>query len=269
MLRSVVPSAALVALAAFATFAAVFPTTSAASASTSPATSCAKTVYLTIDTGNMAPAEEMAAILRKHGVKATFFLANEKTVRGDTSLDPSWSAYWKARADEGHAFGSHTWRHWYFRGDVGDKVRYVPWSKSEASKAELLDAKQVCRELDMSADAFKQMTGKSIDKIWRAPGGKLTPNAERHAAACGYRHVGWSPAGFSGDELPADKYPADRLIATQLNNIRNGDILLWHLGIWSRKPPLYPELDTLLGGLKARGFCFARMPEHPQYRVKQ
>lgn len=273
MLRSVLPSAALVALARLGTFAAVVLSTSAASAptsaATSAATSCAKTVYLTIDTGNMAPAEEMAAILRKHGVKATFFLANEKTVRGDTSLDPSWSAYWKARADEGHSFGSHTWRHWYFRGDVGDKVRYVPWSKSEASKAELLDAKQVCRELDMSADAFKQMTGKSIDKIWRAPGGKLTPNAERHAAACGYRHVGWSPAGFSGDELPADKYPADRLIATQLNNIRNGDILLWHLGIWSRKPPLYPELDTLLGGLKARGFCFARMPEHPQYRVKQ
>ncbi|MFN7221749.1 MAG: polysaccharide deacetylase family protein, partial [Burkholderiales bacterium] len=61
------------------------------SAATSTATSCAKTVYLTIDTGNMAPAEQMAAILRKHSVKATFFLANEKTVRGDTSLDPAWA----------------------------------------------------------------------------------------------------------------------------------------------------------------------------------
>jgi peptidoglycan/xylan/chitin deacetylase (PgdA/CDA1 family) len=232
------------------------------------AASCKKTVYLTIDTGNMAPAEEMAATLRKHNVKATFFLANEKTVRGDTSLDPSWGAYWKARAEEGHAFGTHTWRHWYFRGDVGDKVRYVPWSKADAAKAEVLDAQQVCRELDRSAEAFQQMTGKTIDKIWRAPGGKLTPNAERHAAACGYRHVAWSPAGFSGDELPADKYPADRLIASQLANIRDGDILLWHLGIWSRKPPLYPALDTLLTGLKARGFCFARIPEHPQFRRK-
>ena len=73
------------------------------------AASCAGTVYLTIDTGNMQPAQAMADVLKKHGVKATFFLANEKTTRGDTSLDPAWAPFWKARADEGHAFGSHTW----------------------------------------------------------------------------------------------------------------------------------------------------------------
>ena len=25
--------------------------------------------------------------------------------------------------------------------------------------------------------------------------------------------------------------------------------------------PLWPKLDELIGGLKARGFCFARIPE--------
>ena len=40
---------------------------------------CKATVYLTIDTGHMGPAEAMAAILKKHNVNATFFLANEKT----------------------------------------------------------------------------------------------------------------------------------------------------------------------------------------------
>ena len=226
--------------------------------------SCKSTVYLTIDTGHMAPAEEMAVTLKKHQVKATFFLANEKTQRGDSALDPAWGAFWKARADEGHAFGSHTWRHWYFRTDVGaDKVRYVPWGKAPGEE---LDAAQLCRELRRSDDAFRQMTGRGLDAIWRAPGGKLTPNAVRFAEACGYRHVAWSAAGFSGDELPSDKFPSDALIATQLKNIRDGDILLWHLGIWSRKDPLYPKLDTLLAGLKDKGFCFARIPEHPAYR---
>jgi len=225
---------------------------------------CKATVYLTIDTGHMAPAEEMTATLKKHGVKATFFLANEKTQRGDTSLDPAWSAFWKARANEGHAFGSHTWRHWYFRADVGrDKVRYVPWGKS---LGEELNAAQVCSEIGKSDEAFKQMTGRSMDAIWRAPGGKLTPNTIKFAEACGYKHVAWSPAGFSGDELPSEQYPSDALIAKQLKTIRDGDILLWHLGIWSRKEALYPKLDTLITGLKEKGFCFARIPEHPDFK---
>jgi hypothetical protein len=33
-----------------------------------------------------------------------------------------------------------------------------------------------------------------------------------------------------------------------------------HLGIWSRKDPFAPMLDPLIAGLKARGFCFARLP---------
>jgi peptidoglycan/xylan/chitin deacetylase (PgdA/CDA1 family) len=235
-----------------------------ASVPMTPAPGCKATVYLTIDTGHMAPAEEMAATLNKHQVKATFFLANEKTQRGDTSLDPAWSGFWKARADEGHAFGSHTWRHWYFRGDVGvDKVRYVPWG---ANAGEELNAEQVCQELRKSDDAFKKMSGRSLDPIWRAPGGKLTPNTIKFAEACGYKHVAWSPAGFSGDELPSEKYPSDTLIKNQLKNIRDGDTLLWHLGIWSRKDALYPKLDDLITGLKAKGFCFARITDKPDYR---
>lgn len=228
-------------------------------AAATSAAECKGTVYLTIDTGHMAPADEMAAILRKHDVKATFFLANEKTQRGDTSLDPSWANFWKARVAEGHAFGSHTWRHWYFRRDVSDKVTYVPWS---AKSGDTLDEAGVCEEIRKSEDAFKTMTGRGFDGIWRAPGGKLTPNARRFAEACGFRHVAWSPAGLSGDELPSEKYPSDQLIKTQLKNVKDGDILLWHLGIWSRKDPLYPRLDELIAGLKAKGLCFARITEH-------
>ncbi len=225
---------------------------------------CKGTVYLTFDTGNMRPAEEIAVILRKHDVKATFFLANEKTWRGDTALAPAWKEFWSARVGEGHAFGSHTWRHWYFRRDVGSgKVGYIPFG---AASGEVLDQKQVCDEISHSEHAFKAMTGRGFDGIWRAPGGKFTPNTLRFAQACGYRHVAWSPAGFSGDELPSEKFPAESLIRNQLRNIRDGDILLWHLGIWSRKEPLYPRLDDLISGLKAKGFCFARITEHPTWK---
>ena len=220
---------------------------------------CKGTVYLTIDTGNMEPAEEIAAILRKHGVRATFFLANEHTKRGDSSLDPAWGAFWRARVAEGHAFGNHTWRHWYFRRDVGpDKVAYV----SSDGRTELLDQQAFCAELERVDDAFAAMTGRRLDPIWRAPGGRTTPRALRFARNCGYpHHVHWSRAGFLGDELPSDRYPNAQLLRSALANVKSGDILMMHLGIWSRKDPFWPQLDPLLTGLQARGLCFATIPE--------
>lgn len=215
---------------------------------------CKGQVYLTIDTGHMEPAEAIATILRKHDVRATFFVANEPTKRGDSSLDPAWSAFWRARASEGHAFGNHTWRHWYLRRDVGeDKVAYV----SRDGETELLDQAGFCGELRRVESAFEQMTGRKLDPIWRAPGGRVTPRALQFARACGYpRHVHWSDAGFLGDELPADKHPNAQLLKRALARVKAGDILMMHLGIWSRKEPFWPMLDPLIAGLKARGLCF-------------
>lgn len=220
---------------------------------------CKGTLYLTIDTGNMEPAEAIAGVLRKHDVKATFFLANERTKRGDTSLDPAWGEFWRRLAAEGHAFGNHTWRHWYFRRDVGaDKVAYV----SREGTTEMLDQGGFCAEFDKVEQAFRQMTGRKLDPIWRAPGGRTTPRALQFAKTCGYdRHVHWSDAGFLGDELPSDRYPNDKLLKNALANIRPGNILMMHLGIWSRKDPFWPQLDPLLTGLKSRGMCFATLAE--------
>ena len=86
------------------------------------------------------------------------------------------------------------------------------------------------------------------------------------ARGCGYAHVHWSPAGFLGDELPSEKFPNERLLKQALADIRAGDILMAHLGIWSRRDPYAPTLDPLIAGLKARGLCFATLREHPAYR---
>ncbi|MFX8616585.1 hypothetical protein ABTM15_20070, partial [Acinetobacter baumannii] len=79
---------------------------------------------------------------------------------------------------------------------------------------------------------FKQLTGQSIGPIWRAPGGKLSPNLLAAGQTCGFAHVGWAPAGFLGDELPSESYPNDVLINKAITNIKAGDILMMHLGIW-------------------------------------
>ena len=230
-----------------------------AAAPAAVAAPCAGTVFLTIDTGHMEPAEAIADILDKHGVKATFFLANQPTKRGDGSLEPSWAPYWKRLVAAGHAFGSHTWRHWTFAGETAaGKIRYV---KPGTTQGEVLDAAGLCAELKKPEEAFRAMPGRGFDGLWRAPGGRLPPDAVTYAKSCGYTHVGWTPAGFSGDELPSDRFPSDKLIERQLRDIKDGDILVWHLGIWSRQDPLWPHLDRLIGGLKAKGLCFARLTD--------
>ena len=91
-----------------------------ASGSSTPAPQdCDKPVYLTFDTGHMGVADLVADVLRRHQVRVTFFAANETTQQGDGSLGTHWAPWWKARAQEGHRFASHTWDHTYWRGDLG------------------------------------------------------------------------------------------------------------------------------------------------------
>jgi peptidoglycan/xylan/chitin deacetylase (PgdA/CDA1 family) len=239
-----------------------------AAGSAAAAESCRGHVYLTLDTGNMSRAEEIAGILRKYDVRATFFLANEKTPRGDGALDAGWVDYWKARVAEGHAFGTHTLRHGRLLGDgKEDAVVYRPQFVTEIGQTVVLTPTQFCAELAAVDKIFQKATGQKLDPLWRAPGGTLTGNALAAAQRCGYAHVRWAPAGFLGDELPSDKYPNQKLLAQALRDIRDGDVLMAHLGIWSRQDPFAPMLDPLIAGLKQRGLCFRTLREHPGYRA--
>ena len=223
---------------------------------------CSGTVYLTLDTGSMSQADNIAATLNKHQVKATFFLANEKTVRGDYSLDASWGDYWRARVKEGHAFGSHTWRHWYFQRDLKDGTIF--YRAMDGSEYVRLTREDYCAELNKPGEVFEKITGRKLDGLWRAPGGRLTARARKWGAGCGFpRHVVWSEAGFLGDELPSEQFPNHLLLKRALSKIKDGDILVMHLGIWSRKDPFAPMLDPLLTDLKQRGFCFATLAAQP------
>jgi peptidoglycan/xylan/chitin deacetylase (PgdA/CDA1 family) len=236
----------------------------------SPETGCSRPLYLTFDTGHMAVAPLVAEVLRRQQVRVTFFAANEKTQDGDGSLGNHWAPWWKARAAEGHEFASHTWDHAYWRADlkgVEPRFRIRPSAGALAGREFTWDAATYCANIAHAAERLQDHTGKKPLPLFRAPGGKTSTRLLAAARACGWAHVGWSPAGFLGDELPSDRYPNDALLRQALANIRPGDILLAHLGIWSRKDAWAPAvLEPLLVGLKAQGFCFRTLREHPQYR---
>ena len=234
------------------------------------AQTCSKPVYLTIDTGHMGVANLIADVLNRQNVKVTFFAANEKTREGDGSLGDYWAPWWKARAAEGHEFASHTWDHAIWRADVpGDPVRFRirPTAGPKAYADQVVTGPQYCADIAQAAKRLEEITGKKTLPLFRAPGGKVSPRFLQATKACGYQHVAWAPAGFLGDELPSETFSNDLLLKKALRDIRPGDILLAHLGIWSRKDPWAPaDLEPLITGLKARGFCFATLREHPAYR---
>jgi peptidoglycan/xylan/chitin deacetylase (PgdA/CDA1 family) len=224
---------------------------------------CNKTVYLSFDTGNMSVAEKVAEILKRQEVKATFFLSNEKTFRGDFALDDSWKAYWQERVRDGHHFGSHTYDHVYFvkngpKGEVFENPQFGP----KAGMTLLYNEAEMCKEILRVEQRFLELTGQPIKKIWRAPGGKTSPTLIKMGDMCGYEHIGWAGAGFLGDELDSDKHPNAKLLAKASKSIADGDITMAHLGIWSRKDPWAPAvLEQLLVNLKNRGFCFGLLPK--------
>ncbi|MGZ3183181.1 MAG: polysaccharide deacetylase family protein [Telluria sp.] len=229
------------------------------------ANACRGTIYLTFDTGSQSQAELIAETLKRHHAKATFFLANEKTVRGDWSLDPSWAAFWKARVAEGHAFGTHTFDHVYWQKDLpGGKMVVKPQFGAHAGQKLTWTEPEYCHELKRVDERFAELTGAHLDPFFRAPGGHTSPNVLAAAKACGYRHFGWPPAGFSGDETPSERFSNAHLLHEALENLRDGDIFMAHMGIWSRKDPYMPaNLEPLLSGLEKKGFCFATLREHP------
>jgi peptidoglycan/xylan/chitin deacetylase (PgdA/CDA1 family) len=230
---------------------------------------CAKPVYLTLDTGHMEIAPLVAEVLQRQQVRVTFFAANERTKAGDGSLGEHWAPWWKARAAEGHEFASHTFDHVYWRADLaGEPPRFKvrPSAGPDEGREQDWSAAQYCAEITRSAERLRQVTGKAPLPLFRAPGGKTSPKLLAAARACGWEHVGWSPAGFLGDELPSESVSNAQLLAKALRDIRSGDILLAHLGIWSRKDPWAPaDLEPLIVGLKERGFCFRTLREHPQF----
>ena len=236
-----------------------------------PPIPCTKPVYLTFDTGHMDVAPQIAQVLQRQQVRVTFFAAQEKTKQGDGSLGQHWAAWWKARAAEGHAFASHTWDHAYWRADLAEagepKFRIRPSSGEQAGQNLVWTAKDYCNNLLQAAMRLQELTGQSPLPLFRAPGGKTSARLLAAARQCGFAHVGWADAGFLGDELPSDAYPNDKLLNKALATIRPGDILMAHLGIWSRQDPWAPVvLEPLIQGLKARGMCFATLNEHPAYR---
>jgi peptidoglycan/xylan/chitin deacetylase (PgdA/CDA1 family) len=162
-------------------------------------------------------------ILKKHNIKAVFFIIGKK-IRGNEEL-------LKRMVDEGHVIGNHTWSHtnlWdlYSSGRMADDI----WRN-------ILETERI--------------TGKRM-KLFRPPYGVINPMVAKAIRKTAVKVVIWSFRSF--DTSCGDP---GLLLAKTLENARPGDVMLFHDNVGSTAG----ILEKIIVSLQKRGFSFIPLDE--------
>jgi peptidoglycan/xylan/chitin deacetylase (PgdA/CDA1 family) len=176
-------------------------------------------IALTFDDGPCEPqTSKVLDTLKKHNVKATFFVIGKNISGNETIL--------KRMVTEGHSIGSHSYSH-HFWIDM--------WGK-----------KKLQQDVEKSLTEIRNITGQEV-KIFRPPYGVTTPNFAYVLKELNLRSIGWNVRSYDTSTLELNK-----ILARVLQQTQNGSIILLHDRLDSA-----PELlDKLIPALKEKKFEF-------------
>jgi peptidoglycan/xylan/chitin deacetylase (PgdA/CDA1 family) len=214
--------------------------------------------YLCLTFDGAAHAGELPQILRilaERRISATFFLTGE-FIAGHTV---------EARAivQAGHEVGNHLFQH----------VHLTTWDRN--GRQDLLPGvtRELLHRLLQDNEAlFRRVTGREMQKVWRAPFGETNQALDAWAAESGYIHVAWT-RDFSGvpsmDSLDwvADPGAARYLSAAQIRDRllsfdggrpggANGAIILMHTGTLRQSEHAWTILGDVTDEFRSRGYTF-------------
>lgn len=162
------------------------------------------------------------AVLREHGVRATFFVLGEPAERYPDTL--------RAIVEAGHELGNHGWSHTSFRS---------------------LFPSQIEGELDRTADRIEAVGG-ARPRLVRPPFGRFPASSVALAAKRGEDFVLWSVDGGdteANDVHRSAGHPALDIANAVVRGAEPGAIVLLH----DRNPATLRALPLILGGLDRKG----------------
>lgn len=193
------------------------------------ATGLSNKIALTFDDGpdeRFTP--QVLDVLKKNGVKATFFLVGAR-VAGHPEVT-------QRIHNEGHIIGNHTYWHPKLYKESLERMR---WEASETDKI------------------IRDLVGYS-PKLFRSPYGGLN---EQNVEALG--DMNYSIVGWSVDSLDWKQIPADEVEKNVLNTVKPGSIILMHSGgDWRQDlSGMVAALDDIIPALKERGLEFVTVPQ--------
>ncbi|OPA80643.1 polysaccharide deacetylase [Paenibacillus selenitireducens] len=190
-----------------------------------------KLVALTFDDGpdpNQTP--EILDLLKKYDAKATFFVVGKKV-----ALQPE---LLKREAKEGHEIANHTYNHIYFNYKV-------PVNKLE-------------KEISDTHALIAKHTGQQ-PHLFRPPGGMFNEQLIQLAKEKGYLVVLWS---WHQDTKDWRSPGVNFIVQKVLNNIRGGDIILFHDWVEGPKHSQTVEaLKIILPALQEKGYSFVTVSQ--------
>lgn len=182
-----------------------------------------KEIYITFDAGfENGNTEEILDALKKHGVKATFFLVGNYFETQPELV--------KRMAEEGHTIGNHTYSH----PDMS-KIGDIQSFQTELQKNEAL---------------YRDILGSEMPKLYRPPQGKFCEENLKMAQQLGYSTVFWSLAyvDWYADDQPTPEQAFSKL----LPRIHPGAVVLLH----STSSTNAEILDELLTKWEETGYSF-------------
>lgn len=158
-----------------------------------------KEIYITFDAGfENGNTERILDALKKHGVKATFFLVGNYFETQPELV--------KRIAEEGHTIGNHTYSH----PDMS-KIGDIQSFQTELQKNEAL---------------YRDILGSEMPKLYRPPQGKFCEENLKMAQQLGYSTVFWSLAYV--DWYTDDQPTPEQAFSKLLPRIHPGAVVLLH-----------------------------------------
>lgn len=187
-----------------------------------------KVIYLTFDAGfENGNTEPILEALKKHNVKATFFLVSNFLKTKPELV--------KRMVEEGHTVGNHTYTH----PDMS-KI-----STMESFKKEIEDMEKL----------YEETTGQKMIKYYRPPQGKYSQSNLKMAQELGYHTFFWSLAyvDWYVDKQPTKEEAFNKL----LKRIHPGAIVLLH----STSKTNGEIMDELLTKWEEMGYTFKTLDD--------
>jgi peptidoglycan/xylan/chitin deacetylase (PgdA/CDA1 family) len=220
-----------------------------------------KKIALTFDgdyLDNITP--EILDILKQENIRCTIFLTGRYIRR--------YSDLVKRMVAEGHEIGNHSWDHPHL---TTFEQNHLHQTRPE------ITAEKVQQELLKTVELFRQVTGKTMAPLWRAPYGEHNAEIRNWAAAVGFRQIGWTVGrnwddGMDTLDWVADKSAttyhsadeiAEKILSFANNNPygANGAIILMHLGTQRNDDYPHLKLPFIIQQFKGMGYQLVTISE--------
>lgn len=185
-------------------------------------------IYLTFDAGfENGNTEKILDSLKKHNVKATFFLVGNYIETSPELVE--------RMVEEGHTIGNHTYSH--------------------PDMSKISDEESFKKELQSLESLYKETTGQELLKIYRPPQGKYCVSNLEMADKLGYKTIFW---GLAYVDWYENKQPTkEEAFNKLLKRIHPGAIVLLH----STSKTNGDILDELLTKWEDMGYSFGEIKD--------